>query len=72
VINQIQLIKRRCPWDVCLAIKQWLEELWHEHRDLAAAEVTESHISQLLHSLVHVAQFAIVGLERVAEGTYEQ
>jgi len=72
VINQIQLIKRRCPWDVCLAIKQRLEELWHEHRDLAAAEVTESYISQLLHSLVHVAQFAIVGPERVAEGTYEQ
>jgi transcriptional regulator with XRE-family HTH domain len=35
--------------DVCLAIKQRLEELGLEQRDLAAAtEVTESYISQLL------------------------
>ncbi len=34
--------------DVCQAIKQWLEELWLEQRDLAAAEVSESYISQLL------------------------
>lgn len=35
--------------DVCLVIKQRLEELGYEQRDLAAAaEVTESYISQLL------------------------
>ena len=35
--------------DVCLAIKQRLEKLGLEQRDLAAAaEVTESYISQLL------------------------
>ena len=34
--------------DVCLAIKQQLEKLGLEQRDLAAAEVTESYISQLL------------------------
>src|SRR5277367_2957077 len=35
--------------DVCLVIKQRLEELGAEQRDLAAAaEVTESYISQLL------------------------
>ena len=35
--------------DVCLVIKQRLEELGFEQRDLAAAaEVTESYISQLL------------------------
>src|ERR1700704_4845335 len=35
--------------DVCLAIKQRLEELGLEQRDLAAAaKVTESYISQLL------------------------
>src|SRR5260370_18260495 len=35
--------------DVCLAVKQRLEELGLEQRDLAAAaEVTESYISQLL------------------------
>ncbi len=35
--------------DVCLAIKQRLEELGLEQRNLAAAaEVTESYISQLL------------------------
>src|ERR1700693_5464429 len=35
--------------DVCLVIKQRLEELGLEQRDLAAAaEVTESYISQLL------------------------
>jgi len=35
--------------DVCLVIKQRLEELGHEQRDLAAAaKVTESYISQLL------------------------
>ena len=35
--------------DVCLAIKQRLEKLELEQRDLAtAAEVTESYISQLL------------------------
>src|ERR1700674_19921 len=37
------------PLDVCLVIKQRLEELRLEQRDLAAAaEVTESYISQLL------------------------
>jgi transcriptional regulator with XRE-family HTH domain len=37
------------PVDVCLVIKQRLEELGLEQRDLAAAtEVTESYISQLL------------------------
>jgi transcriptional regulator with XRE-family HTH domain len=37
------------PVDVCLAVKQRLEELGLEQRDLAAAaEVTESYISQLL------------------------
>ena len=37
--------------DVCLAIKQRLEKLGLEQRDLAAAaEVTESYISQLLDS----------------------
>jgi len=35
--------------DVCLVIKQRLEELGLEQRDLAAAaKVTESYISQLL------------------------
>jgi len=35
--------------DVCVVIKQRLEELGLEQRDLAAAaEVTESYISQLL------------------------
>src|SRR5512142_2060793 len=35
--------------DVCLVIKQRLEELGFEQKDLAAAaEVTESYISQLL------------------------
>src|SRR6202158_5368659 len=37
------------PLDVCLTIKQRLEELGLEQRDLAAAaEVTESYVSQLL------------------------
>jgi transcriptional regulator with XRE-family HTH domain len=37
------------PVDICLAIKQRLEKLGLEQRDLAvAAEVTESYISQLL------------------------
>src|SRR5579872_5694338 len=37
------------PVDVCLVIKQRLEELHLEQRDLAkAANVTESYISQLL------------------------
>jgi transcriptional regulator with XRE-family HTH domain len=45
----MQLIHRGCPVDVCLAIKQRLEKLGLEQRDLAAAaEVTESYISQLL------------------------
>ena len=35
--------------DVCLLIKRRLEELGLEQKDLAsAAEVTESHVSQLL------------------------
>ncbi|PYT48586.1 MAG: XRE family transcriptional regulator, partial [Acidobacteria bacterium] len=35
--------------DVCLVIKQRLEELGLEQKDLAtAAEVTESYISQLM------------------------
>src|ERR1700720_94070 len=37
------------PLDVCLTIKQRLDELGLEQRDLAAAaEVTESYVSQLL------------------------
>jgi transcriptional regulator with XRE-family HTH domain len=45
----MQLIDRRSPVDVCLVIKQRLEELGLEQKDLAAAtEVTESYISQLL------------------------
>src|SRR5271167_1180131 len=41
--------ERRRPVDVSLVIKQRLEELGLEQRDLAAAaEVTESYISQLL------------------------
>src|ERR1700687_431988 len=40
---------RRRPVDVCLVIKQRLEQLGCEQKDLAAAtEVTESYISQLL------------------------
>src|SRR6202162_1855500 len=40
---------RRHPVDVCLVIKQRLEQLGFEQKDLAAAtEVTESYISQLL------------------------
>ncbi len=43
------LIERRHPVDVSLVIKQRLEELGLEQRELAAAaEVTESYISQLL------------------------
>jgi DNA-directed RNA polymerase subunit F len=45
----MQLTDRRNPVDVCLAIKQRLDELGLEQKDLAAAaEVTESYISQLL------------------------
>jgi len=45
----MQLIERENPMDVCLVIKQRLEELGLEQRDLAAAaKVTESYISQLL------------------------
>src|SRR5260370_20377730 len=45
----MQLIAQESPVDVCLVIKQRLEELGLEQRDLAAAaEVTESYISQLL------------------------
>src|SRR3989441_117737 len=45
----MQLIAQESPGDVCLVIKQRLEELGLEQRDLAAAaEVTESYISQLL------------------------
>ena len=45
----MQLTQRGCSVDVCLAIKQRLEKLGLEQRDLAAAaEVTESYISQLL------------------------
>src|SRR6266849_1893008 len=48
-INQPELIAPEDPVDVCLVIKQRLEELGLEQRDLAAAaEVTESYISQLL------------------------
>src|SRR6202140_1141420 len=44
----MQLIEERSV-DVCLVIKHRLEELGLEQRDLAAAaEVTESYISQLL------------------------
>jgi len=39
----------RAGVDVCLVIKQRLEELGLEQKDLAsAAEVTESYISQML------------------------
>jgi hypothetical protein len=49
VINRIRSIKRSDPVDVCLVIKQRLAELRLEQRDLAAAaEVTDSYISQLL------------------------
>src|SRR6266850_54191 len=45
----MQLIERENPMDVCLVVKQRLEDLGLEQRDLAAAaEVTESYISQLL------------------------
>src|SRR5712692_9187108 len=45
----MELIERRHPVDVSLVIKQRLEELGLEQRELAAAaEVTESYISQLL------------------------
>src|SRR5258705_55674 len=45
----MQLTQWRYPVDVCLAIKHRLEKLGLEQRDLAAAaEVTESYISQLL------------------------
>src|SRR5467141_4886390 len=45
----MQLIAQESPVDVCLVIKRRLEELGLEQRDLAAAaEVTESYISQLL------------------------
>src|SRR6201997_2713064 len=45
----MQLIRRRRLVDVSLVIKQRLLELGFEQRDLAAAaEVTESYISQLL------------------------
>src|SRR6266849_3886159 len=45
----MELIASEGPGDVCLVIKQRLEELGFEQRDLAAAaEVTESYISQLL------------------------
>src|SRR5258708_17665193 len=45
----MQLIAQESPVDVCLVIKQRLEELGLEQRDLAAAAaVTESYISQLL------------------------
>jgi transcriptional regulator with XRE-family HTH domain len=49
VLNQTGLILRRYPVDVCLVIKERLEELGFEQKDLAAAaEVTESYVSQLL------------------------
>src|SRR5258707_6860720 len=45
----MQLIAKESPVDVCLVIKQRLEELGLEQRNLAAAsKVTESYISQLL------------------------
>jgi transcriptional regulator with XRE-family HTH domain len=45
----MQLIEWRRPVDVSLVIKQRLEELGLQQRDLAdAAEVTESYVSQLL------------------------
>jgi len=48
-LDLIQLIERRYAVDVPLVVKQRLEELGVEQRDLAAAaEVTESYISQLL------------------------
>src|SRR6266852_8000727 len=49
LVNPRQLIIQGASVDVCLAIKQRLEELGLEQRDLAvAAKVTESYISQLL------------------------
>jgi transcriptional regulator with XRE-family HTH domain len=48
MINQVRL-RAGGAFDVGLVIKQQLEELGLEQRDLAgAAEVTESYISQLL------------------------
>ena len=45
----MQAVTREQPVDVCLVIKQRLEQLGLEQKDLAAAtEVTESYISQLL------------------------
>src|SRR5882762_1323997 len=45
----MQLTQWRYPVDLCLVIKRRLEKLGLEQRDLAAAaEVTESYISQLL------------------------
>jgi transcriptional regulator with XRE-family HTH domain len=49
MINLFSYVEGRRPVDVCLLIKQRLEELGLEQKDLAAAtEVTESYISQLL------------------------
>ena len=49
MVNHMKLTRAEVPVDVCLVIKQRLEELGLEQRDLAAAaEVTESYISQLL------------------------
>src|SRR5260370_51627 len=45
----MQLTQWRYPVDLCLVIKRRLEKLGLEQRDLAAAaEVTESYVSQLL------------------------
>lgn len=47
-VNSIRLTKG-CPVEVCLVIKERLEQLGMEQKELAvAAEVTESYISQLL------------------------
>src|SRR3989441_10935898 len=49
MLNQFWLIYKRHAMDVCLVIKERLEQLGLEQKDLAAAaEVTESYISQLL------------------------
>jgi transcriptional regulator with XRE-family HTH domain len=49
LFNRKGLSQRRNPVDVSLVIRHRLEELGLEQRDLAAAaQVTESYISQLL------------------------
>src|ERR1700719_4470647 len=49
MVNLSSEVERRHPVDVSLVIKQRLKQMGVEQRDLAAAaEVTQSYISQLL------------------------